>query len=340
MAVTTFFNWWRDQLLDWVPPRLRQAAARNTDALLVSPNADDWALTHQHNGRRTPLGEDQPVPLVPRVQVTLPPDRYLARTVDLPVAAAGDLEQAVAYQIEALTPFARNDVWVFCGEQRRLPDGKRLRAWLVAVPKRWQQDLAALGLPLEGTPVAGPRELPDSGGDVTLTFRPANQRRHVPLGWMLVGLNLAALVLAISLHLDNREKALDALQAQISAQQADALAAADLQRRVDALQQRLSALQQRHASHLPRVALLNEVTRRLDDHTWVHRFELRDTKLRLQGSSSNASALIGELDASPLIGDVRFEASLTRDPNGGERFNLAATVSPAPAQRSVVEAAP
>lgn len=337
MSATAFLTWWRDHLLDWIPPRLRQAAARNTDALLLRPHDDDWELIHQHNGRRIPLGDDQLVPRVPRVQVTLPPEYYLARTVDLPVAAAADLQQAIAFQIEALTPFTRDDVWLFCGEQQRLSDGKRLRAWLVAVPKRWRHALTALGLTLEDAPIAGPRALPPQEGDITLTFRPGSQGSRVPLGWVLIGLNLAALVLAVSLHLDNREKTLEALKAQIKEQQDDALAAADLQRRADVLQQRLTELQQRRSAHVPRVALLDEVTRRLDDHTWVHRFELRDNKLRLQGSSSNASALIGELDASPLIGDVRFEASLTRDPSGGERFNLAGTVSPVTPDATVAE---
>lgn len=333
-----FMRWWGEQLADWLPARLREALAGRATELRLVVRDGGWQLLLHHRGRDTELGTDAELdaaalrtalaahPAVQRITLRLPPGHYLSRTVDLPLAAAGDLAQAIGYQIDTLTPFGRDQLWLFCGEQQRLPDGKRLRAWLVAVPRRGAQALADLGLDVDGDP-AGPRRAPADGDTITLKFRPAAVGARLPLGWTLAGLNLVVLMLAAGLHLDNREAELALLKERTQALQPQALAASDLAREADTLQQRLDKLQQARETQPPRVAVLDDLTRRLDDQTWVTRMELRNRQLRLQGTSSNASALIGELDDSPLLGEVRFEASLTRDPaGGGERFNLAGKV--------------
>ncbi len=333
MDVAGFLRWWRDQLADWIPERLRNALTGQGNTLLIAPDDHGWRAWRIRGDKRIPLDEaaaadDKSRPA--RIDLAVPPGRYLARTVDLPIAAADDLNQAVGYQIDTLTPFKRDQVWLFCGEQQRLPDGKRLRAWLVAVPRRLGSAFTGLDLAVDPASLRGPRALPDDNAPVTLAFRPAGGNGRISMGWLLVGLNLLALVLAISLHLDNREAEFAALKQQARQLQPAATAAADLDRQVQTLQHQLDALQARHDAHLPRVAVLDDVTQRLDDQTWGHRLELRQQQLRLQGSSTNASALIGQLDASPLIDDVRFEASLTRDPAGGERFNLTGRLVTAP----------
>lgn len=352
MDVAGFLRWWRDQLTDWIPERIRARLTASGRALLIEPHQQGWKIRAQQAGNAVELGStvtdtaealrralaDQPTPS--RIELTVPPGQYLSRTLDLPLAAADDLAEAIGYQIDTLTPFKREQVWLFCGEQQRLPDGKRLRAWLVAVPRRMDMVFDQLGLSVDARPLRGPRTLPDPQTPVTLAFRPANRTGALPLGWLLVGINLIVLMIAASLHLDNRESQLTALKQQARELQPAALAAGDLNRQVQTLQRQLDTLQARHDDHLPRVALLDEVTARLDDQTWVHRLELRQQQLRLQGSSTNASALIGQLDASPLINDVRFEASLTRDPAGGERFNLAGTLAKPAADHAVAEARP
>lgn len=351
MSLRAFGRWWGEQLADWLPTRLRDWFTGQATELRLSADGNHWRITLRHAGRDTELGQYPGLdaaqlraalaahPGVQRVALQLTPGRYLARSVDLPLAAAGDLQQAIGYQIDTLTPFHRDQLWLFCGEQQRLPDGKRLRAWLVAVPRRVAEVLTALDLAVTPQPLRGPRQAPAEGAAVTLGFRPAAASTGLPLGWALVGLNLLALLLAAGLHLDNREAELALLKEQTRALQSQALAASDLVREVDDLQQRLDELQRQRDSNPPRVAILEELSRRLDDQTWVTRLELRQQQLRLQGSSTNASALIGELDASPLIDEVRFEASLTRDPAGGERFNLTGKVV-TPAAPQVAEVTP
>jgi general secretion pathway protein L len=340
-AVLAFLRWWGEQLADWLPEGVRhRLTARRT--VLTLACADSHCTIHlQHAGREQLLGAYPDMdanglrlalrqhPPVQGIALKLSPADYLLRTVELPLAAAEDLSQAIGYQVESLTPFKREQLWLFCGEQERLPDGKRLRAWMVAVPRRAAQALQALGLQSSDTPVRGPRQAPAAGAPLLLGFRPGKLGSGLPLGGLLMALNLAALLLAVGLHLDKRQAELASLKSQNRALQQQAVAASDLARQTEQLQQRLDSLRQKRTDTPTAVAVLEEVSRRLDDQTWLQRLALRQQQLRLQGSSNNASALIAQLDGSPLFGDVQFDASLTRDPaGGGERFNLAGQVNP------------
>lgn len=330
-----FLSWWGGQLADWLPEGLRRRLTAHRTVLLLRPGDDNtWRVLLRHGRQEHLLGQWpgldaeqlrtalRPHPTPQHIELQLPADQYLARQVELPLAAADDLSQAVGYQIETLTPFRRDQQWLFCGEQQRLPDGKRLRAWLVAVPHRAAAVLGELGLEVSGAPERGPRQAPAAGAPLRLGFRPRQAGGGLPLGWLLAALNLAALLLAAGLHLDNRQAELALLKNQGRGLQQQAIAASDLAHEAEQLQQRLDTLQRLRQEHPLRVAVLEELSRRLDDQTWLQRLELRGQQLRLQGSSTDASALIGALDAAPLFSDVRFEAALTRDPFGGERFNL------------------
>lgn len=354
MNISGFLRWWGEQLTDCLPTRVRGWLTEQGTVLHLQRDDTHWQASLRHGRAHRPLSDDATLdapsmqaalrehPGVQRIELQLPAGQYLARHVDLPLAAADDLPQAIGYQIETLTPFKRDQLWLFCGEQQRLPDGKRLRAWLVAVPRQAAGLLQDLQLTSDTQPVRGPRQAPAPGAPITLGFPPRGNRRNLPLGWLLLGLNLLALLLAASLHVDNRQAELTQLKAQSRALQSQAVAASDLSREVDTLQKRLSSLQAQHSALPTRVSVLEELSRRLDDQTWVQRLELRQQQLRLQGSSNNASALIGALDGSPLLSEVRFEASLTRDPSGGERFNLTSKVIPAgkPPTDSPTEAKP
>ncbi|TDG04858.1 hypothetical protein E2C05_32050, partial [Paracraurococcus ruber] len=80
----------------------------------------------------------------------------------------------------------------------------------------------------------------------------------------------------------------------------------------------------------PAVALLEEVARRLPDEAWLTEFRLTGDQLLLTGFAARADGLVGLLDASPLLREVRFTAPVTRDrPEAPERFQLAMRVAAA-----------
>lgn len=76
----------------------------------------------------------------------------------------------------------------------------------------------------------------------------------------------------------------------------------------------------------PSVGVLEAVSRALPDGTWLTRLELRKGQIRLVGQSGNATALIGQLEASPFFEAVRFVAPVTPGP-GGQTFVIEAVAS-------------
>ena len=72
------------------------------------------------------------------------------------------------------------------------------------------------------------------------------------------------------------------------------------------------------------VGILSDLTQILPDGTWVSEITIDGSTVRITGSSSSASDLIGLIDRSQRFGNARFEAPLVHDQTAGaDRFNLA-----------------
>ena len=156
-------------------------------------------------------------------------------------------------------------------------------------------------------------------------------------GWgrplRLLAVVTACLALAlVYLPLARREAAAEALAAQVAAARAEADAAQQLRAAIDrVLVESRFAFQRRRAA--PTVlAILDELTRRLPDDTWLFELSLRDREVQISGYSPAASALIGVIEGSPLFEHARFRSPVTQDTRvGGEQFHLSADLESAPA---------
>ena len=81
------------------------------------------------------------------------------------------------------------------------------------------------------------------------------------------------------------------------------------------------------AKRIPVTVLINDVSRRLPDHAWIHRFSFGDDALILEGRSASATTLIGLLNASTFLSRTHFEAPISRDPaSGSDRFIVSSDV--------------
>ena len=77
------------------------------------------------------------------------------------------------------------------------------------------------------------------------------------------------------------------------------------------------------------VSIMNEVTRVVPDNTWLVRYEMRGSTIRLQGESESASSLIALLEASDLIQGARFSSPVTKNPRtSNDRFVIDAQIQP------------
>ena len=134
------------------------------------------------------------------------------------------------------------------------------------------------------------------------------------------------------LHVHRQQQTQQQLDAELKELRARAVEVSDLRDRLSVARAQLDELTRHRTSARSPLVLLDTLTQRLDDQTWIQGLDLRGDDLRLRGISTAPASVIETLEASTLLQEVRFEAAITRDGRGqGERFNVSARLE-APAQ--------
>jgi general secretion pathway protein L len=148
-------------------------------------------------------------------------------------------------------------------------------------------------------------------------------------------------VAAMAQLLDNRHAAADELEQRI-ARHADAARRAAAQRqRLSDLVEGQAYLDRTRAARPMAVAVIDELTRRLPDTTYLEKLSIENDRLTLIGLSREAPALIGRLQGSRLWRSPALTGALQPDPaSGRDRFTLTAElVGAAPARTEPADAA-
>ena len=307
------------------------------------PSADTQHADHAERADRyamTDAGGDPLAPLLAPALVDLP--RWLLlpaasglqRPLVLPAAAADRLRDVLSFEIDRQTPFAATDVAFDARVLRRRPDGQ-LDVDLVVVPlARLQARRDALG-PLAAT-LAGVDLAGADGVPIGVNLLPPAQRRHIADPWRGWNLGLAALalfavVLALWQVLDNRRDAADAFEAALAPRVAQARQAAADRQALAAMVSGQAFLDRSRAARPTTVELLDDLTGRLPDGTWLEKVSIEDDRLVVIGLSNEASALVRRKDPSPLWRSPALSGALQPDPRSGrDRFSLVAELATLP----------
>lgn len=359
-----FLRWWGHALASWLPLRWRQALGVDRGRLLLQVDGDAVQLRLHQTGQLRDLGH-VPLPagpapgpgptdadlepgagdplarlLSPRVAelprwLLLPAASALRRRLALPAAAAERLREVVAFEIERQTPFSADAVAFDARLLARHDREGRIEAELVAVPRRQlDPQLAALG-PLAAT-LAGIDVAGNDGAPLAVNLLPPAQRRHHGDPWRHWNRALAvlALVLVAALLwqlLDNRREAADALEQAIAADAQAGRRAAAQRQQLRALIEGQAFLDRARATRPTAVEIIDELTRRLPDHTYLEKLSIDDERMMLIGLSSQAPALIERLQGSELWESPALAGALQPDPGSGrDRFTLVAQLESAP----------
>ncbi len=256
----------------------------------------------------------------------LPKGWVLERRVVLPAAARGELERVVERELDRFTPFRQEQLLFAVDERPETPAPDRILARIRLVPRQrlepWLRALRTAGLPLTGVRESGapPREnlLPRA-----LRARPPLSRRLLLWSPLLLSFLLTALLLLLPLR--QAEERLAELRTRESALRTEAREALELR---DAVEAGIGALERLESSWREAVdvpSLLQELARRLPAGTRLHGIRMQGKTLELRGTSPQASALIGRLEASPLFSAVRFLSPVVQR-REGEQFHLGAAI--------------
>ncbi len=359
-----FLVWWGQGLAAWLPASMRRALGVGRGRLMLQVAGDGIVLARQQGDGllelgRIPLqtgtdaatvpplpGETDPLArlLAPRIAelprwLLLPASSCLRRRIALPAAAADRLRDVVGFEVDRQTPFDAADV-VYDARLvgRRERDGQ-LDVELVVVPRNalapQQASLGALAEGLAGIDVSG-----EDGRPIGVNLLPPGQRRQQRDPWRIWNWGLAAVaVLACGLMLwqvlQNRRAAADRFEARIAEQAAAGRQAAEKRQRLVSLIEGQAFLDSVRAKRPTSVEVIDELTRRLPDNTYLEKLSLEDQRMMLIGLSSEAPALISRLQGAPYWRSPALAGALQPDPTSGrDRFTLTAELentAPAPA---------
>lgn len=360
-------EWWLGELAGLVPERIRRWFSPASEAVVVllptDPGRTASATVLHETGRRkvaahtlgiVDLGERAASPhealrlLLRRsglaravaagrlpLCLRLPAARALRNLVTLPLAAESNLGEVVSYELERLTPFRPEQVYVAHRLIDRNAAEKRLTVELTIVPRAVVDDEVAplcrrLGITPDRIEAAGAGEgadaPPPSGKLVPADGGASAQRSSSPrLTVVLAGAAAVLAVVAIYLPIATMQQEADELEGRLTAAKRSGTELAALQREIDAAREEESFLID-HKRQAPTVSeVLREATRVLPDDTWLSELQITGGEVQMTGSAASASSLIARLEGSRLFRDSNFRSPVTQDVKSDrERFQIGA----------------
>lgn len=342
-----FFAWWRDQLLACLPARWRDLLSERSESLLLDLHDEEivvWrergdAMSEYARIRRDLPSEAQSAefqrlrnaigdPAV-RTVFCIPADRVLTRALSLPSAAEENLRQVLSFEMDRQTPFKADQIYFDSRVLGHDASGRNVQVELVLIPRgRLDQELNALpsgAADLDG--VDSWRSVPGAGRRHT-NLLPPERRAHrrnlrTPVNLALAAAALVLLVLNMNESLANRAAAVEAMRAEVSQANTAAKQVAALKKSLADSIGGANFLTDRKRNGPLTVALINDISQRLPQDTYLERLQIENKQVQLQGQAQEAAKLIALLGASPCLGNPGFQGQVQPDPRTGkERFQI------------------
>lgn len=348
-SIRIFFYWWVEQLASFIPPSLKSIIDKNTSTVEITINEGEWVLyeTISNNdfSNRASINTNNEqcsgllktwlmeLPDSPsRLKIKIPNDHYLLREIELPIAAEATLHEAIEFQIGRITPFRLEDVHYHYGIKGKDRTKKTLTAWIAVIPKRTTDPILTAfteRTPQLLTPIFQTAFENCKAETFTIPYRLQTERKSeswltkTAIAMLLV--NLLVLVVYANMHLNNETLQTDSLNIQLKEVKTNAMKAMDIEQQLDELEQQANFIGNLDHAALMKVAIIDDLTKKIPDHTWIKQLDIKDGQLSIMGYSDNSASLIGQLEKSPFLHNVGFKSTVIQDRiSGKERFSLSA----------------
>jgi len=350
--LSRFFRWWFGELRACLPKAISAVLFGATERLEVALDSGDAHFVLRSNGvarklGRLSLGAKSAKALEKAARKVLRRDRALSRhvtlrlpagqvlrpNVELPIAAAENLREVLALEMDRHTPFSSDDVLFDFRVAASDAELQRLSIELLIARKRDVDEAMAVAGAMGLSPdcVSGPAE--DAPEVETFNLLPKSEqpRRSRAVPRLIAVMTVVTLVLAavtLGLWFERKQATLEYFEARVAELRATTGEAGRLEEKVEHLIAVSNYLIEEKRRRPQMVEILDEVTRRLPDEHWLISYSFRNGALQLAGYSEDPSGLLGLLEQSGLFSEARFAAPVTLDPRvGKERFNMVATVA-------------
>ena len=351
--VRRFIKWWITELLGILPLPLQKLLGTEASIFVVDATPGRLEALHWQGQRCQTLGPlkivsvaagtPEPDPIAryaaraDEVILRLPYDQVLQRQVNLPIATEDNLQEVLGFEMDRITPFQRDMVVYDYRTEGRDETNGTVTVRLYVVQKK-EVNLLVARLSASGIhPTAiTMRGLSDNNVAPVIPIQPnllegdRDTQRRSPLRGLVYASTLMVAILAVvavALPLWTQHKYIGELDVAIQQVQADVQTAKSVSQQIDQIVSDVEFVVARKEEAPLVIERMNDLTRVLPDDTWLHRFELKEDKVRLQGESNNASAVITLLENSNRFTETQFAAPLVRNARTGtERFSISATV--------------
>jgi general secretion pathway protein L len=337
----SFLAWWGQALATWLPVRWRVLLGLTGDRLLFQRQDDEIEMTWLEGTQRHMLARLPATVTSEELQALLgsrlaglprwwllPAGMALRRRLLLPAAAADRLRDVLTFELDRQTPFTANEAR-FDARVLGVREDGQLDVELAVVPTvAFTNGLSRLGGLADGMAGADVEEIDGTILGLNLLPESARVARQAPqrgLHLALAAVAVVALVFAAWAVLDNRRAAAEAFAEQVDGR-------ADAARRVAAQRQQLTdlvngttILNQTSARRPTALEVMDDVTKRLPDNTYLEKLAIEGDRLTLIGFSPEASGLVARLQGSPLWRNPALSGALQPDPRTRmDRFTLTA----------------
>jgi general secretion pathway protein L len=265
----------------------------------------------------------------------------------LPAAAEDNLRQVLSFEMDRQTPFKADQIYFDSRVLGRDASGRNLNVELVLLPRaQLDQAIGALPPSAAGSIDGVDAWRADAGGrrlGINLLPQERRARRRdvrLPLNLGLAALAAILLIVNMNESLANRAAAVDAMRAEVEKSNNEARQVAALRKTLADSVAGANFLTDKKRNNPLTVALLDDLSRRLPEDTYLERLQIEGGKAQLQGQSKEAAKLIALIGASDCLANPSLQGQIQPDPRTGkERFQITADVKPCNAPASAAATA-
>jgi len=348
-----FFRWWGSQLVACLPARWRGLVEERSESLLLDLRPDEvivWREHADHTNEYARISRALPPdaqsaefqrlrnaiddPGV-RTVLCIPAERVLQRNLTLPAAAEENIRQVLAFEMDRQTPFKADQIYFDSRVTGRDASGRNLLVELVLLPRaQLDQELSTLTTGASSLDGVDAWRGEPGGARRQINLLPAERRaRHrdmrLPLNLGLAALVVVLLIVNMDESLANRAAAVEAMRAEVDKSNTEARQVAALRKTLADSIAGANFLTDKKRNSPLTDALLDDLTRRLPEDTYLERLQIESGQVQLQGQSKEAAKLIAALSNSACLGDPRLQGQIQPDPRTGkERFQITADLKP------------
>jgi len=252
----------------------------------------------------------------------------LLRPLDLPIAAKADLAQLLHFEIDRLTPFCADEVYLAYHIIDTNETTQQLRVEVAAVPKATIDRAYSIAerhrLPIRRIELEGSRGLD------FIRFVQAQDDRPFLFGRfpsMAILVCLVSVLLAF-FKIQDQHREIERLDADMLLARNEVSTFLKEREDYEHLAATAEFVEKSKAGKLTMTEILAELTELIPDQAHLVQLIIHRDVIQLYGLADKASSLITYLEQSPVFTEPRFDSPVTIDNNNGrERFHLSVKIA-------------